>query len=33
MACGRRHVDLTAISIELGDMDCRELAMLTVELN
>ena len=33
MACGRRHADLTAISLELGYMDCRELAMSTVELN
>ena len=33
MACDRRHADLTAIGLELGSMDCRELAMSTVDPN
>ena len=33
MACGRRHDGLTAISLELGYMDCRELSMSTVDPN
>ena len=31
LACGRWHADLTAISLELGHMECRELAMSTVD--
>ena len=30
MACGRRHDDLTAFSLELGYIDCGELSMSTM---
>ena len=33
MVCGRAHNDLTATSMELGYMDCREIAMTTVRPN